>query len=104
MREEPEEAPTNSDRDHQPVRARYDWASTPPSTAIVETIAEATGNNPTSLNPLYESVDPDALNALLRSVPSSTAGRDLRISLSVDGHGITIYGDGDIVVQPDGMA
>lgn len=104
MREEREEAPTNSDCNDRPVRARYDWESTPPSTAIVETIAEATGDNPTSLEPLYESVDPDALNALLTSVPSPTAGRDLRISLSVDGHAITVFGDGGIVVRPDGMA
>ncbi|MFD1685837.1 HalOD1 output domain-containing protein [Halobellus litoreus] len=104
MSDERTKDPTDSNPDHETVRARYDWESTPPSTAIVETIAEATGDNPTALEPLYESVDPDALNALLTSVPSRTAGRDLRISLSVDGHAITVFGDGGIVVRPDGMA
>ncbi|MFD1599266.1 HalOD1 output domain-containing protein [Halobellus rarus] len=94
-------APTDSDPDRtdEPVRAHYEWESTPPSTAVVETVAKATGSEPTSLGPLYDSLDPDALNALVASIPPSAVGRDICISLALDGHRVTIYGDGEVVVR-----
>lgn len=39
--------------------SRYDWAVTPPSLAVLETVADIAGQSPTSLPPLYEAIDPD---------------------------------------------
>ena len=39
----------------------------PASTAVVHAVANATGRRPVDLPPLYESLDPDALDALVTS-------------------------------------
>ena len=58
------------------VRAQYEWASMPPSIAVVETIAVALDRKETAFEPMYESVDPDALDALLQSNGSSATPDD----------------------------
>lgn len=105
MSEDRRQTPTDPDSacTDGTVRAHYEWESTPPSTAIVETVAEATGGTPTSLGPLYDSLDPDALNQLVASIPSSAVGRDICISLSLDAHRVTLFGDGEVVVRPDAV-
>lgn len=46
---------------------RADWTGYDnPSTAIVEAVATVVGTDQTDLDPLYEYVEVDALNALLR--------------------------------------
>ena len=45
--------------------------------AVVEAVAEATGRDPTELNPLYEYIDGDNLDGLLR-------GADQEVTVSFD--------------------
>lgn len=64
--------------------------------AVTDAVAEATDRNPTELDPLYESIDPDALTALF-------AGRnpsDTRIEFEYQGQTVTIDGDGQVTVDP----
>ena len=42
------------------------------SASVIETIAEATASDPIDLPPLYDFVDPDALNALFGSGANCT--------------------------------
>lgn len=54
------------------LQRQYDWASIPPSVAIIESIAVFDHGDPGRMadvldSPLYEYVDPDALNDLIRS-------------------------------------
>ena len=58
------------------VRAQYEWASTPPPIAVIKTVAIALDRKETALELLYESVDPDALDALLQSNGSSATPDD----------------------------
>lgn len=70
-----------------PVRASwkgYDY----PSTAIVESVSRATGREETALPPLYEAVDPDALDALL---VDETDG--LRLSFRYAGTTVSVGAD-----------
>jgi len=83
------------------VRAQYEWASTPPAMAVVETIAVALDREATALEPLYESVDPDALDALLQSNGSSATPRDLTVTFTVADRQVTVHGSGEVVVRPD---
>lgn len=82
------------------VRAQYDWASTPPSTAVIETIAVALNRDELTLEPLYESVDPDALDALLRSngAPSEDANT-VTVSFIFADRQVTVQGSGDVIVR-----
>ena len=48
------------------MRSEFDWTDVAPSTAVIEVIAEAAGRDPIALEPLYASVDPEALDRLVR--------------------------------------
>lgn len=81
------------------ARARYEWSSIDPSTAVIETVASALGRDPTTIEPLYDSLDPDALNALLRSNASSADG-GLTLSFPFADRWVTVHSGGEIVVRP----
>ena len=83
------------------VHARYDWAVTPPPIAVIETIAVALDRETEAFGPLYESVDPDALDVLLRSNASSAAPNDLTVRFTVADRQITVHSSGDVVVPAD---
>ena len=83
------------------VRARYEWASTPPQIAVIETIAVALDRETTALEPLYEFVDPDALDALLRSNDSSATPNDITVTFSVADRQVTVHSSGDVIVRMD---
>lgn len=63
------------------------------SEAVVSAVAEVTGSDPLSLDPLYTVVDPDALNSLFDG-DSSNRERTNRVEFT--------YCDCDVVVTDDG--
>lgn len=70
----------------------------PPSIAVVETMAEVHGVEPTELDvTLYDIVDPDALDAIFLG---GTVG-DISVRLQVGRHLVTIRGDGSIQIEAD---
>ena len=66
----------------------------PVSQTVVLAVAEATGEDPIELPPLYDTVDPDALNELFDS--------DAPGAERVDGHVEFAYADCDVTVRADG--
>jgi hypothetical protein len=78
------------------VSRQFDFDETPPSEAVVRAVSAVTDSEPTSLEPLYETVDPEALDRLLRS---GTAGMELTVRY-LDFH-VTLGGDGTVAVYPD---
>lgn len=68
-----------------------------PHAAIVRAIARARGQDPIALDPLYDSIAVDALDALLTGtrVPNRSA---VRVSFFHDGLAITIDGNGALTV------
>ena len=101
MTDESERPPEEqSDVTDRPVCARYEWSSTSPSTAVIETVAIAVNREPTALEPLYESLDSDALDTLLRSTGSTSkdAGT-VTISFKYAGQQVTVHSRGDVIVR-----
>lgn len=96
MSEDPERTPTGNDGT---VRGQYDWSMTEPSTAVIETVAEARNRDPTELEPLYEAVDSDALDALVRSDGRSTAAGAVTVSFEFGDQQVTVDSSGDVVVR-----
>lgn len=82
------------------IRAEFDWSSKVPSTAVVEAVAIASDREPTAIEPLYGAVDPDALDALVRSDATDSGGAEATVSFSFAGHDVTVHGDGTVVVRP----
>lgn len=99
-------------RDHAPREAEDpcpDFASeadaskgtygsdTSPTICVVETVADALGTDPTELGPLYEAVDPDALDRLFESSHRFTTGR---VTFAFEGCDVTVDADGWVAVSP----
>lgn len=75
------------DPDTERYRARFDSDLSDPVEAIVRVVAAVAGTDPTDLPPLFESVDSNALDALVRSAAD---GDSLRVSFAYDGYDVTV--------------
>lgn len=64
------------------------------SERVIEAVAEAKGINPIDLEPLYQHLDLDALDALVAS-----GNQDLSIRWRVDDAEIEVSGDGEVQVR-----
>lgn len=76
-------------------RTTYDWESTEPSTGVIETVADATDSEPLALPELYETVESDALDSLLRSSDAV-----ISVSFAFADCDVTVRSDGEVAVQP----
>lgn len=92
-----------SSGEDETVRAQFEWASTAPSMAVIETVAIALDCEPTTIAPLYESIDPDALDALLRQNGSLATANDVTVSFVVADRQVTVHSRGDVVVRSDSL-
>lgn len=83
------------------IRNEYSWESIEPSTAVVETVAAAVGRDPTNIEPLYDVLDPSALNDLISSVESDRLSAEpTDVSFRYGNHIVTVRSDGEIIVAP----
>lgn len=75
--------------------------SMPPSEAVIYRIASCEGVDPLELRPLYQAIDPDALDSLVYD--SATSGTTLQVEFTYLGYDITVMGDGVVHVdeRPD---
>ena len=62
------------------------------SEAVVATVADRTGADPIDLPPLYDAIDPDALDAIFRD------GRPGRVSFEYAGYEMTVCGRDQVTV------
>ncbi|WP_436345552.1 HalOD1 output domain-containing protein [Natronorubrum sp. FCH18a] len=65
-----------------------------PVFAVVSAVAEVEGADPVELPPLYEAIDPEALNDLLTSRPEPVT-----VSFQYAGYDVDVRGSGKVVVQ-----
>ena len=75
-----------------------DYHRNSPSLRVVDALAEATDTDPLELEPLYNVVDPEALDRLFRAdadIPAS-------VRFEYEGHTVEVRSDGTVVV--DGTA
>lgn len=82
------------------VRSRYDWATVAPATAVVETVLQATGVETSSLEPLHDTLDPDALNTIIRDPGPVRGPPETSVSFVFAGRRVTVYRSGEVVVEP----
>lgn len=92
----------DSNKTHYTVmeRQRYEErADSDISTAVVLAVARASGTDPMELPPLYDHVDPDALDALVAHNTERSAQTNLAITFLFTGYEVTIRADGEIIVS-----
>jgi ethanolamine ammonia-lyase large subunit len=63
---------------------------------VVDAVADATGDSVLSLDPLYEVVDPDALESLFQ------VGTTGRVEFVYEGCEVVVHADGDVDVAAPG--
>jgi hypothetical protein len=78
-------------------RALYNRDRTETSTAVISAVGEAADTDPLDIEPLHNTVDTDALDALLSS--HSARNGDRHVSFSYHGHDVTVSSYGTITVQ-----
>ena len=96
----PEDSPSEDNETGETVRAEYEWSSTAPSTGVVETIASATDRDPTTLDPLFETIDLEALDTLVGTDERTTAGETV-VSFQFSDREITVSSTGEVVVRAE---
>ena len=80
------------------VDAEYDFQSGSSATeAIIWAVADAVGVDPTALPPLFDYVDPDALNALFDRSETGMEG-DTILSFQIETWNVFVRSDGHIRV------
>lgn len=89
-----------SDGHDTTFRAKYDWRDIAPSTAIVETVAIATGRKPVALESLYDWIDTDAIDALFGGTSDDRSRSPLSVSFAYDDYTITVERNGTVSVEP----
>lgn len=69
------------------------------SHSVVSAVAEVTDTRPESLEPLYHTVDPDALNALFDGDRTGFGRSPLRVEFTYCGCDVVVFGDGSVHVE-----
>lgn len=69
------------------------------STTVVTAVAKAASVEPVELPPLYETIDPDALDKLLGASPTGSRSYNGYVTFGYADHSVTVHADGEIVVH-----
>lgn len=72
------------------------------SEEVIFTVAETVGRDPTEVEPLYDVVDPDALDTLLQSWRDAPARSGGRVEFRMEGCEVTVRANGEVDVTPQG--
>ena len=68
------------------------------SEAVIRTIAAIKGVEPTELESLYESLDPEALDALLGD-PARDGNSTIAVNFVASGYRVSVSSDGQITIR-----
>jgi hypothetical protein len=73
-----------------------------PSLSVIETVAEAVETDPELLRPLYDVIDPDALDAMFGSDADRNRERssaNASVSFRFEGCAVTVHADGRTIAS-----
>ena len=70
-----------------------------PSIEIIEQVASLEETDPVALPPLYDTVDPEALDSLFHSSTSGGARAESTVRFTYCGYDVRVGADGDVVVS-----
>ncbi|AEH38881.1 HalOD1 output domain-containing protein [Halopiger xanaduensis] len=93
------EVGTDGDDTPAVLHTSFDGGSDSIVVAIVEAVATVTGEDPIDMPPLFDTINPEALNRLV--APSTPRDQHVEISFEYQDCQITVSSRGDTVVVPD---
>ena len=71
----------------------------PPSEAVVAAVAAVSGISPTALEPLYDAIEPDALDSLIAHAQRTDSPGEHRVRFSYAGFDVQVRGDGVVRLE-----
>lgn len=72
-----------------------DYHHDSPSLRVVDALADLTDTDPLELDPMYDVVDPEALDQLVRP----DANGDVSVQFTYDDHAVEVRSDGTVTVD-----
>ena len=72
--------------------------SAPVSQQITHTVAETTNTDPLELDPLFNTIDPESLNALFEPTKTGSQRATGSVAFEYAGCGVTVFADGTVDV------
>ncbi|WP_226481052.1 HalOD1 output domain-containing protein [Natrinema amylolyticum] len=75
-------------------------ADEPASIAVVLAVSSAADCDPAALCPLYEAIDPDALNRLFGSRPGTPGRTGLEVTFDFSGYRVTVVDGESVMLRP----
>ncbi|WP_227377223.1 HalOD1 output domain-containing protein [Haladaptatus halobius] len=70
------------------------------STLVIEAVAAHEDRSPDDLEPIYQSINPDALNSLFTPLIDGTSRADGHVSFSYCGYHVTVSSDRTVDLEP----
>lgn len=80
--------------------ATFDPDTVSANAAVIDSVAAVLHRDPLEIDPLYEYVDTDSLDALVRAAADKSSPY-LSTSFRFEGTDVTVRGDGTVSVSPD---
>lgn len=78
----------------------HDWETADPlHLTVISGVAAVTNTQPEALPPLYDSVDPDSLERLIRSVPEESRS-NVSVAFPFAGWNVEVDGTGEVTFYP----
>ena len=74
-------------------------SSETPSLEIIEQVASLEETDPIALPPLYDTIDPDALDSFFHSSASDGAQAESTVRFTYCGYDVRVGADGDVAVS-----
>lgn len=93
--------PMESSESAERHRFEYNQDTTAASMAVVAALAVVSGTDPIALPPLFDAIDPDALDAVMSGREAESDA--IEITLPVAAYTVTVSGDGVIAVSPSAV-
>lgn len=78
----------------------FDPATRSATEAIVSTVSDRTETGVAGLAPMYDVIDPDALDRLVRSVATRSGTSSAEVTMEYFDHTVTVHGHGMIEITP----
>jgi hypothetical protein len=70
-----------------------------PSEKVVTKLAAAKGIDPTEVEPLFNSLDPDALDIIFENLAQGPDREQGKVEFTHAGHSITVRADGSVAID-----
>lgn len=77
-----------------------EWTTHDPSIAVVELFARLLDVDPVDIEPLSDSIDPAALDALLQGQQTRFRAGDCTVAFTYLEHRVTVSSDGSVEIEP----